>query len=138
MTAQSREILSYNGKKTGINTEPLKQYLEKNAIRFLAASSACWRGYQGFWEIKEDKLYLTRLIANIEEYKEVGLDYLFPEQDEVFAQWFNGEIRIPKGKKKEIEDSEYILIYERELILKFANGELVDEKTIDNKEKSEN
>lgn len=133
MTAQSREILTYNGKKTGIAIEPLKLYLEKNSIRFLPASSACWRGYQGFWEVKDGKLYLTRLIANIEEYKEVGLDYLFPGQDEAFAQWFTGEIRIPKGKKLESEDSEYISIYEKELVLKFADGELVDEKIIDNK-----
>lgn len=132
MTAQIREIITYNGKKTGITIEPLKQYLENNAIRFLPASSSCWRGYQGFWEVKEKKLFLKRLIANIKDYKEVDLNYLFPGQDEVFAQWFTGEIRIPKGKKLKSEDSEYISIYEKELFLKFANGELVSEKIFDN------
>lgn len=105
MTAQCRERLIYNGEEYYLATEPLASYLIKHDIRFIAPHTACWRGYIGSWLIEDNKLYLVDLKANISEGnkkfgadKEVGLDFLFPGQTKVFANWYSEVIRIPHGK----------------------------------------
>ena len=48
MTTQTGEILTYNGEKTTIATEPLKPYLENRSdISFIFKSTALVRGYIG-------------------------------------------------------------------------------------------
>ena len=48
MTIQAGDILSYNGEKTTIVTEPLKPYLESRSdISFIFKSTALVRGYIG-------------------------------------------------------------------------------------------
>ena len=105
MTAQCRERLIYNGEEYYLATEPLASYLIKYDIRFIAPHTACWRGYIGSWLIEDNKLYLVDLKANISENnkkygadKEVGLDFLFPGQTKVFANWYSEVIHIPHGK----------------------------------------
>ena len=52
MTIQAGDILSYNGEKTTIATEPLKSYLENcSDVGFISKSTALVRGYIGTWEI---------------------------------------------------------------------------------------
>ena len=41
--------------------EPLKEYLAEKSINFPLINTACWRGYIGSWEIKDNKLYLISL-----------------------------------------------------------------------------
>ena len=96
MTIQAGDILSYNGEKTTIVTEPLKPYLESRSdISFIFKSTALVRGYIGTWKIKNKKLFLVSLIGFIENNEKVDLNYLFPNKKEVFADWFSGQIRIP-------------------------------------------
>lgn len=140
MTAQVRDKLIYNGKEYHIATEPLHPYLEEHRISFIAPHTACWRGYVGEWIVEDNKLYLTNLEANIkrekqessEEYKTVGLEYLFPNEEKVFAKWFTGVIRIPHGKMLRYIHSGYASIYEKELYLEFASGILVSCKEKEN------
>lgn len=128
MTEQVKEKLIYNGQEYRLVTEPLRPYLEKNKIEFEAPHTACWRGYYGSWLIENDKLYLTELTAYAKigsnerrtfNGVEVGLEYLFPNQDKVFAEWFSGELFIPYG------DSRYGVIYENELFIKIESGNVV-------------
>ena len=68
MTTQAGEILSYNGEKTTIATEPLKPYLEtRSDISFIFESTALVRGYIGSWKIKNKKLFLVSLIGFIKK-----------------------------------------------------------------------
>ena len=135
MTAQAGERLIFKGEETWMAAEPLNQYLQNvNDIKFVSPSTACWRGYYGQWEIKDDKLYIVELKAYLEGYREVGLDYLFPRQNEVFANWFSGEIRMPQGEMLDYVHMGYASLYERDLILVFENGLLTNEYVIDNKE----
>ena len=98
MTIQTGDILSYNGEKTTIATEPLKPYLEtRSDVSFIFKSTALVRGYIGTWKIKNKKLYLVTLVGFIENNEKVDLKYLFPNKTEVFADWFSGDIRIPEG-----------------------------------------
>ena len=63
MTAQSMEILVFNGESLSMASEPLSQYFQKNniSIRPVFQNTSCWRGYFGEWEIIGDKLFLTKL-----------------------------------------------------------------------------
>jgi hypothetical protein len=66
MTAQAREILIYEGKTFGMACEPFSQYVIKNnlELRLRAPHTGLWRGYIGEWEIKEKKLFLTKISGN--------------------------------------------------------------------------
>jgi hypothetical protein len=138
MTIQAGDILSYNGEKTTIATEPLKPYLEKRSdVSFIFKSTALVRGYIGTWKIKNKKLYLVSLIGFIESNEKVDLEYLFPNKTEVFANWFSGDIRIPQGKLHEKINLGYESVFEKDLIFTFNEGILISETVKDNT-KSEN
>jgi len=139
MTAQSHERLIFNGEATSMATEPLSQYLQnRNDIKFYMPSTNFWRGYYGNWEIKDSKLHLIDLKAYIEGYEEVGLNYLFPGKKEVFANWFNGEIRIPQGEMLQYVHSGYASLYDSDLFLVFENGILVTQYEVDNNAEFQN
>lgn len=131
MTAQSGEKLIYNGEEISMATEPLNQYLKKR-IKFIWHRTDCWRGYFGKWEVKNNKLYLIGLKAFIEGGTEVDLTYLFPGQNLVFANWFNGEIRIPQGEILDFVHMGYASLHDKDLILVFENGVLIKQYEIDN------
>ncbi len=132
MTAQVREHLSYKGEDYYLATEPLYRYLKAKRISFVADNTACWRGYVGDWLIEDNKLYLVELHAYIRNYEKVGLDYLFPGQTKVLADWFSGEIQIPHGEMIRYVHQGYASLYEKELFLKIKKGVVVKESEIDN------
>ena len=133
MTAQLKEILLYKGDKVGMATEPLAPYLQNiKDVNFLSRSTACWRGYFGIWELRDKKLFIIKLQACLEDYKEVDLNYLFPGKNEIFADWFSGEIRIPQGEMLQYVHMGYESIFEKDLILKFKKGVLIDERIVKN------
>ncbi len=133
MTTQAGEILSYNGEKTTIATEPLKPYLEtRSDINFIFKSTALVRGYIGTWKIKNKKLYLISLIGFIENNEKVDLNYLFPNKKEVFADWFSGQIRIPEGNLLKEINLGYASVFERDRVLNFNKGIWISDDTIYN------
>ena len=133
MTTQAGEILSYNGEKTTIATEPLKPYLEtRSDISFIFESTALVRGYIGAWKIKNKKLFLVSLIGFIENKERVDLNYLFPNKKEVFADWFSGQIRIPEGNLVKKINIGYASVFERDRMLKFNKGILISDDVIYN------
>ena len=138
MTIQAGDILSYNGKKTTIATEPLKPYLEtRSDVSFIFKSTALVRGYIGTWKIKNKKLYLVALIGFIENNEKVDFKYLFPNKTEVFADWFSGDIRIPEGDLLQKINIGYASVFARDRLLNFNKGILISETLKDNT-KSEN
>ena len=60
------------------------------------------------------------------------MDFLFPDQKEVFADWFTGEIRIPQGDLLEYVHGGYDSTYEKDLFLDFKEGYLVSYKYVYN------
>jgi len=133
MTIQAGDILSYNGEKTTIAIEPLKPYLEtRSDVGFILKSTALVRGYIGTWEIRNKKLYLASLVGFIENNEQVDLNYLFPKQTEVFANWFSGDIRIPDGKLLEKINLGYESVFEKDRILTFNEGILISETVKNN------
>lgn len=138
MTIQAGDILSHNGKKTTIATEPLKPYLEtRSDVSFIFKSTALVRGYIGTWKIKNKKLYLVALIGFIENNEKVDFKYLFPNKTEVFADWFSGDIRIPEGDLLQKINIGYASVFARDRLLNFNKRILISETLKDNT-KSEN
>ena len=138
MTVQINEVLIYNGEEYILESKPLTPYLEKHNFIFGATNSACWRGYIGHWLIEDECLYLTNFSAHLAingnsrwAGEEVGMDYLFPGQNKVLAEWFSGELHIPHGRIIPCVhgQKEY---YEKELIIEFVNGKCVSSHEIDN------
>ena len=66
-TAQISDILIYNNDTVRLYSNPLESYYNKENPRpedFGIGgcwSTACWRGYQATWEIKDNKLYLVEI-----------------------------------------------------------------------------
>lgn len=135
MTAQVGDILIYEGEEMEMATEifvPHSSHL-KEKIVFVAPLSCCWRGYFATWEIKNDELFLIDFRGTIEGYQKVGLDYIFPGQTEVSADWFTGEIRIPKGEILKYVHRGYATLCEEDLFLEFKYGFLVKSRIVDNR-----
>lgn len=136
MTAQVKEKLYIDGVEYGMATEPLKPYLEKldSKPKFSILNTGCWRGYVGKWELLNNQLYIIEFFSQIEidnEIVEVGLDYLFPDNEKVFANWFSGSISLPHGKITKYVHAGYATEHEKLLFLEFNNGVLINYKLKD-------
>jgi hypothetical protein len=134
MTAQSGDTLYYRNEAYWLACEPLADYLEtRKDIVFSSWESDCNRGYYGTWEIKDDKLFIIKLSGKNASGDEIYLDYIFPNQKEVFAEWFTGEIRIPIGNPLKHIHMSYWSEYEKDLFLNVESGNLVGEREVDNR-----
>ena len=118
MTMQIPDAVIYNDVtyETGAYCADLfKPYLEKHHIELFADCSAIWRGYIATWKIENGMLYLVEIYANVTDAKghikcqkgtilsllsdeAVGMDYFFPDQSKVFADWYSGNLPIHSGK----------------------------------------
>lgn len=112
-------------------------YLEQHQIE-LPKDMWTRRGYVAKWEIRENMLFLVELKAlipkgcnpdSIHVFKSrmsgkplgVGLDYFFPHQKTVLADWYSGELMICYERKYPIDDS-------INLTFMIDKGHIVEEK----------
>ena len=91
-------------------------------------STACWRGYQGTWEIRDDRFYLVSIKGQ----------YRLASPQPVLADWFTGVLRIPQRELLEYVHMGFGSVYERELHIKIEQGLVVDQRTIDNRTRNHN
>lgn len=137
MTAQVSETLIYSGKQLMMFTTPLDPYLRANRLSFVSPHTACWRGYEGTWEIKRSEsnegLYLVALRA-YRSYEDIAeLEDIFPGfPDGVFAHWFSGEIRLPQGNLLKYIHGGYASTYEYDLFLEIKKGLVVNKRAVHN------
>ena len=89
-------------------------------------STACWRGYQGTWEIRDGRFYL------------VGLRGRFQLRDggPILADWFSGVLRIPKGKVLRHVHMGFGTVFEQEVHIKIEKGVVVKTRISDNRGKN--
>jgi len=125
MTAQVREKLRYQGDDVSMYTEPLADYFAMGGRNpgFTAIVTSNWRGYVGRWEVLEGRLYLIGLSGTLEDGTEGSLESVFPgSPDRVFAHWYTGTIRIPRGERLKYVHGGYLSVYERDEMLEFERG----------------
>ena len=66
------------------------------------------------------------LVGFIENNLQVDLNYLFPNQTEVFASWYSGDIRIPEGELLKRINEGYASVFEKDRILSFREGRIIN------------
>ncbi|MCD6375440.1 MAG: hypothetical protein J7L94_07915 [Caldisericaceae bacterium] len=86
-------------------------------------STACWRKYLGTWEIKQGRLYLNDIVGRFKKLSD----------EPIFAEWFTGEIVIPRGPMVQYIHMGFGSKYQKELHLKIENGVVVEEILVENK-----
>ena len=119
MRKQIKDIVIYNGEKYYTDREILTPYLKWRKIQLYVNHPALMRGYIARWKIENNMLYLTDLLINVHplwynadkvqdniktaDYKAYvfrnyeRLDYLFPNQSKVWAEWYYGTLDIMKS-----------------------------------------
>jgi hypothetical protein len=133
-TLQLKESLLYERHEVPIECEPLKTYLSQHGStpRFIDTLRANKRGYLGKWAVIRNELYLIELSGMLENKEEITLEDIFPGQERVLAEWFNGEIVLTQGKLLSLKNADRPAIYEKDLHLKFVNGRLADKYCVEN------
>lgn len=120
---------------------PLEQWKARNHWQkpffpdsVLEINTACWRGYIAYWEVIDNRLYLTN-IYNCNRGAKTDLNTLFPgkvQDDRVYADWFSDTVTAYSGELIFYEHSGFSAIYEHEWEFVFVEGRKVDEKYFDN------
>ena len=135
MTAQMPERLTYKGDQLSLAEEPLGAFFKLSGSKPPTAksSSALWRGYIGSWEITNERLYLVGIDGRLKDGSALTLDLLFPGfPDRVFAHWYSGDMRIPRGKLLNYVHAGYASVYEGDLILQIERGVVVSGRVLHN------
>lgn len=125
MTAQIAEEITIEGDVLAMCTEPLADYFELSggSPKFQATCTALWRGYVGRWELLAERLYLVGLSGTLADGSQATLSSVFPDFPErVFAHWYSGRVRIPRGKLLNYVHGGYASTYESDLFIDFEHG----------------
>lgn len=133
MTAQVHERLIIDGEETSMAFCPPLPYGHPRIIEVDDESSyddpfsstACWRGYIGTWEIRDDRFFIVGLRGR---YRLVG-------NEPIFADWFTGVLRIPRGEFLQYVHMGFGSVYEQELHVKIESGVVVRSLMVDNRGK---
>jgi len=145
LTGEPEDEFLYNGKSYGcisglpsINLPEDKLVKFKNPMDYF--NSAYNAPYTCKWKIENGKLYLIRLSGTIlnsysglpndtDDYKSIDLNYLYPEQKEVFAEWYSDKISLVSGFYEIIRYSkDGKRVFPKVLQLSFENGRLINEE----------
>ena len=134
--------LHHNGARYRLRVALLETYLQqyRPGMRFCWNDESSARGYNGTWEIKDGRLYLTHLAEFTgrarQHHPTIGPDVLrdrFPQagEDGLFADRFSGLLHCPYGAPLHFLEPGFASICPHELILGIENGVLVSEEVKD-------
>jgi len=137
MTAQMHENLIYEGNETSMafcpplpQSHPRIRKLSEKELEAVDSdlsifSTACWRQYVGTWEVKDGRFYLVRLEGG----------YRLEGEGPLFAGWFSGILRIPKGEMIEYVHMGFGSVFEQEVHVKIEHGMVTKTRVVDNRGK---
>jgi len=128
-TGQAADFLILKTDTFYLFSNPLEPYLEYKNVRTIngvelnGTSTSCWRGYIATWEIRNDSLFLTKIVREEEsgKFQTFNLKEEFGS-DKVFAEWFTGTLYSPRGERLQYIHMGYSSIYEKEEYYKIWNG----------------
>lgn len=136
MTEQIHELLIIDGKKESmafcphfpeddprISAVDLYQKSADGCSVFgLIGSSACWRDYQGTWEIRDGFFYLNSIAGR----------WKITDDKPLLASWFSGVLKVPRGKLLDYAHMGFDSLYEQELHIHIKEGQVIHCQTIEN------
>jgi hypothetical protein len=131
-TAQQPDILIYKGKKYSLYTNPLEAYFRKypdKKPKTSIISTANWRGYVATFEIVDSTLFLRDIEIEDDDGKNghrtrSAMGEVFPGQQVVALDWFNGLLTLPYGQLIQYVHMGYSSAYENYTILEIRLGNL--------------
>jgi hypothetical protein len=153
MTAQVSDVLRFRGEQLRIFTTPLDAFPPERRPNLMPSdNSANWRGYLGLWEIRDDRLYLADIKGSIcmaaadpaapaqtcgghhrgpcEAREAKVSDFQDGADGAVFADWYSGDLKVPRGKLVEYVHMGFASEYESYLMLTIAQGVLTGERVV--------
>lgn len=141
-TAQIPDILIVGKDTLYLFCNPLEGYFDKEHPRpndmFGMSSTACWRGYQAYFELRSDSLFLIgiRLDDKGDSTDFYPLANLFGDKvssSGVFAYWVNGTLVCIGGEQLYYIHMGYASIYEFDIDFKIQKGILKHKRVFDNR-----
>jgi hypothetical protein len=132
MTAQICDKIIIEDQEHRLYCEPLESFWNEYNPKpdFVPLHTGCWRGYLASWKVEGSKLYLTGIETENENLK---MEKVFPvKQASIFADWFTGELRIPKGEMLQYVHMFYQSKFESDLFLLVDNGIILKEQVRNN------
>ncbi|MBC3881571.1 hypothetical protein H8K35_08270 [Undibacterium sp. LX40W] len=135
MTAQFAEELHYNGIEMRLFSLPLESspHYQEYAPKIQCNCTALWRGYIGKWEIVDHSLYLIGIKGETVEGLNIQLSDIFPGCcDRIFAEWYTGKLRVPRGDCMDYVHMGFFSTYEEDLLIFVENGIVKISETISN------
>jgi hypothetical protein len=143
-TGQVADAIIYNGDTLQLLANPLELLYDSTNRpewffeRSSCMSTACWRGYIAYWEIKDNNLFLIKIgsCCPDKDFITADLARLFGDKfvnGKVHAYWVTGELFAPFGKMLFYEHSGYERIYEQEFGFTINNGKLIKVNSHDNR-----
>lgn len=140
-TAQIPDEIFVDNEWRPLHAEPLNRLLrqapEKGGIALNPKPGRCtasYRGYQAFWRVVENRLYLEKVVLDPcdKTPEAVNMEKLFPGKPQpVQADWYTGVLIIPQGAAKREEYQGYVLDYERYVVMVVKRGEVVSRTDLD-------
>lgn len=140
-TEQLPDRLIINGDTLLLHALPLEQWKEQNNWErplfpdsLFIFSTGCWRGYIAYWEVIDNRLYLTN-IYNGDLSAQVSLDTLFVDKvcdGRVYADWFSDTVTAYRGKLLYYLHMGFSSIFEDEFEYVFDKGVLISSAYFDN------
>jgi hypothetical protein len=135
-TAQQPDILIYKGKKYSLYTNPLEGYFRKypdKKPKTSTVSTSNWRGYVAIFEIIDSTLFLRDIEIEVSDdknglLKKSVMDEVFPGQNIVALEWFNGLLTLPYGQLLRYVHMGYNSAFEYYIILEIRLGNLTKAK----------
>lgn len=124
-TGQIPDLVIYNDTTYSLNTNPLVQYFAANPQarpKERTSSTACWRGYQAIFQIKENKLFVKSYLVEtlVKQKKRKGYETIekdlsnkvFPKMESRFCDWYTGMLIMPHGRQLQYVHMGYGSTYE--------------------------
>lgn len=142
-TEQVPDYIIWKGDTLPMLTNPLESYFKVHNLKFRDLSSvgnfstACWRGYVAYFEIKEGNLYVVDIINGDYNKDEKGIsvmDSVFPNQKEYLLKEYTGLLRIPTDKRTNYVHMGYASEYESYTFIEIEQGKVKKEKFLSNEE----
>jgi len=131
MTAQVPEKLELEGEWVAMTFEPplprRHPLIWQRPEGPRRISTACWRRYVGRWALREGQFLLVGFEPDS------AFELLSPEP--LFADWFSGVLRIPRGEMLMYVHMGFGSVYAQELHIKIKDGVEVARRVRDNRER---
>lgn len=145
-TAQSPDIIIYNGKEYSLHSNPLEVYFKNNPDKRPQSgvmSTDLRRGYIATFEVKENQLFLKDIeIQYYDTTSEESSKYkwrsvineVFPDQKDIKIDWLTGLLVLPFGELVNYVHLGYGSTYKNYILLEIDKGDLKQEMKFGYKE----